>query len=94
MTRLRHHYSMHFICSLEKSLERNLDRLTDKCCMKFVDNKLNFIVHLGTQQKKIDKIVFEYNKIDAKAMDNGQSKKKFNPTETKGKQQRTKGNDV
>ena len=76
MTRLRHHYSMHFIRSLEKSLERNLDRFTDECCRKFVDNKLNFIVHLGTQHKKIDKIVFEYKGIDLKAMDDEQSKKK------------------
>ena len=91
MTRLRHHYSMHFIRSLEKSLERNLDRFTDECCRKFVDNKLNFIVHLGTQHKKIDKIVLEYKRIDLEAMDNEQSKKKQITTQ---KQERTKRNKV
>ena len=84
MTRLRHHYSMHFIRSLEKNLERNLNRFTDECCRKFVDNKLNFIVHLGTQHKKIDKIVLEYKRIDLEAMDNEQLKKKQIMTQKQG----------
>ena len=84
-TRLRQHYSMHYIRSLEKSLNTTLDRFMDKCCENFVDKKQDLIVHIGTTHKKIDQIVLEYKGIDLEAMDSQQSKQKEGIKIEKGK---------
>ena len=88
-TRLHQQYSRHYIRSLRKSLDTTLNRFMNECCKKFVDNKQDSIVHIGTQHKKIHVIVFEYKEIDLEAMDRQQSPPKKNSRWNRGKQEGT-----